>query len=363
MRAPDYEGGGLVNLIAEVEHRLSGTAAAPRLRADLAAQIPAAASYVFVLIDGLGDHQLSHPAAAPLAHARVGAIDSSFSTQTTVNTSTLATGLPPSQHGLIAYLLRLGDRVVNTIFWFDSLGQPVATNHQAFLPAPNLSERLAAAGAETVVVEPVAFIDSPLEQLLYRGATIVPAADNAATVRIALEQAARPGKLVAVYVPHVDAAAHAAGQESELYRDALLDAAAIWETIATRLPPGAVAVGTADHGHVDVALDHYLPLPEIPSVTFYGDSRVVYVSGDLEAAAALASELPATWVSRSDMDGWWGPPPYHPEFEQRRPGGALVADEGFALLFSGNDGIMVGQHGGLTEAELRIPILVAGPGA
>ncbi len=98
-------------------------------------------------------------------------------------------------------------------------------------------------------------------------------------------------------------------------------------------------------------------------MTFYGDSRVVYVAGDLKAAEALASELPATWVSRSDMDGWWGPPPYHPEFERRRPGGALVADEGFALLFRGNDGIMVGQHGGLTEAELRIPILVAGPGA
>ena len=39
-----------------------------------------------------------------------------------------------------------------------------------------------------------------------------------------------------------------------------------------------------------------------------------------------------------------------------------MADDGFALLYPGSDGIMVGQHGGLTEAELRIPILVAGPG-
>jgi hypothetical protein len=62
------------------------------------------------------------------------------------------------------------------------------------------------------------------------------------------------------------------------------------------------------------------------------------------------------------MDGWWGPPPFHPEFERRRPDGALVADDRFALLYPGSDGIMVGQHGGLTEAELRIPILVAGPG-
>ena len=142
----------------------------------------------------------------------------------------------------------------------------------------------------------------------------------------------------------------------------LLDATAIWEAIAAGLPDHAVAVGTADHGHVDVAPHNRIQLPPIRGMAFYGDSRVVYVSGGVNVAAALAEDLPATWVSRSDMDGWWGPPPYHPEFERRRPDGALVADDGFALLYPGSDGIMVGQHGGLTEAELRIPILVAGPG-
>jgi hypothetical protein len=362
MRSPDYEGGGLVNLIAELEYRLTGRAASIRLRADLAARIPPAESYVFVLIDGLGDRQLDHPAAASLARARIGSIDSSFSTQTTVNTATLATGVPPSQHGLIAYLLRLGGRTVNTIYWFDSEGQTVEIDYGTFLPAPNLSERLAAAGAEAIVVEPAAFVDSALEQVLYRGATIVPARDDAATVRIALEKAARPGKLVAVYVPHVDAAAHAAGQNSTLYRDALRDVAGIWKAISAGLPAGAVAVGTADHGHVDVAIEHHLRLPDLPGATLYGDSRVVYVAGDVDAAASLTAELPATWVSRTEMDGWWGPPPYHREFERRRPDGALVADEGFALLYPGNEGVMVGQHGGLTEAELRIPILVAEPG-
>ena len=361
MRIPDYDGGGLVNLIAELEFRLTGRASSPRLRADLAAGIPEARSYVFVLFDGLGDHQLSHPAAVPFAADRIGAIDASFSTQTTVNTSTLATGLPPSQHGLIAYLLRLNGRVVNTIFWFDGEGQPVETDHRTFLPAPNLSERIAAAGAETIVVEPSAFVDSALEQVLYRGATIVPAENDAATIRIALDRAAQPGKLVAVYVPHVDAAAHAAGQQSDLYRNALSDAAGIWEAIAAGLPPGTAVVGTADHGHVDVPLDNHLQLPKIPGVTFYGDSRIVYVAGNAEEAAGLAADLPISWVSRAEMEGLWGPPPYHPEFEHRRPDGALIASEGFALLYPGNDGPMIGQHGGVTEAELRIPILVAAP--
>ncbi len=361
MRAPDYHGGGLVNLIAELEHRLTGSAKAHRLRADLAARIPPASSYVFVLIDGLGDYQLDHPAAAPLAEHRVGAIDASFSTQTTVNTSTLATGTPPSQHGLIAYLLRIHGRVVNTIFWFDTEGRSVNIDYRTILPSPNLAERLSAGGAESIVVEPSGLVGSPLEQVLYRGATVLPAEDDAAGVRVALEKAAAPGRLVALYVPHVDAAAHTAGQRSDLYRDSLRDASRIWKSIAAGLPSSAVAVGAADHGHVDVEPEHSLRLPDLPRVTFYGDSRVVYVSGDTRAAARLTVDLPATWVSRSEMDGWWGPPPYHPELELRRPDGALVADEGFALLYPGSDGRLTGQHGGLTEAELRIPILVAAP--
>jgi hypothetical protein len=249
--------------------------------------------------------------------------------------------------------------VVNTIFWFDTEGQPVSIDYSSFLPSPNLAERLTAAGVESVVVEPAAFIESPLDRLLYRRATVVAAEDDEAAVRIALEKVAQPGKLVAVYIPHVDAAAHAAGQDSDLYRDALGDAAGIWTAIATGLPSQAVAVGTADHGHLDVAPGHGIRLPDLAGVTFYGDSRIVYVSGDVAAAAALATDLPAGWVSRAGMDGWWGPPPFHPELERRRPDGALVADDGYALLYPGSDTPLIGQHGGLTEVELRIPILIA----
>lgn len=361
MRAPDYSGGGLVNLIAELEYRLTGEAPSPRLYPDLAARIPRADSYVFVLIDGLGDHQLSHPAAAPLAAARVGALDASFSTQTTVSTSTLATGLPPSQHGLIAYLLRLPERgqVANTIFWFDADGAPVDVNFGRFLPSPNLAERLAAKGIESVVIEPTAFVDNALDQVLYRGATVVGADSDAAAARSALEIAAQPGKLVAVYLPQVDAAAHAVGQGSDLYAGAVGEAAELWSAITAGLPDGVVAVGTADHGHVDIPAENNIRLQPADGVIFYGDSRVVYVAGDVDRASDLAEQLPAIWVSRSDMDGFWGPPPYHPEFESRRPDGALVADAHYAFQYSGNDGVMIGQHGGLTEEELRVPLLVA----
>ena len=50
---PDYSGGSLSNLMAELEVRLAGTSLNPGLYEPLADQVPLAATYVLVLIDGL----------------------------------------------------------------------------------------------------------------------------------------------------------------------------------------------------------------------------------------------------------------------------------------------------------------------
>ncbi|MGH8927064.1 MAG: alkaline phosphatase family protein, partial [Acidimicrobiia bacterium] len=104
-RTPDYTGRGLLNLVAEIERRMTGRAEAPGLFPELAALIPEAATMVLVLIDGLGDIQLDHPAAEPLRRHRCGRIDAPFPTTTTVSMSTIATGTSPTQHGVVGHLL------------------------------------------------------------------------------------------------------------------------------------------------------------------------------------------------------------------------------------------------------------------
>jgi hypothetical protein len=75
---PDYSGGSLVNLVAEFEHRLTGSSSSPPLHDDLAVLIPDASTYVLFLFDGLGALQLSHPAATPFAGALKASLDSPF---------------------------------------------------------------------------------------------------------------------------------------------------------------------------------------------------------------------------------------------------------------------------------------------
>ncbi|MCJ7725233.1 MAG: alkaline phosphatase family protein [Acidimicrobiia bacterium] len=360
MRPPDYTGGGLVNVAAELERRLSGAAPSPGLRDDLAAHIPAADSYVLVMFDGLGVHQLDHPNAGSLAASLRGQVDASFPTTTTVSLATLATGIPPAGHGLLGYQLWLPEtgKVMATIKWTSVRGERVACDYDGFLPETTW-ERLAAAGAEPIALQPIDFEGSALTRVLYRGARfegyhdMVDAADAAASL------AAPPGRLVVLYVPQVDFAAHVAGQQSEMYAEAMAVAAATWDRLIQRLPAGAVAIGVADHGHVDVPPERRTVIERVDHKgrNFAGDARVVFVHGEGES---LAERLPATWISRSDMESWWGPGPRHPAFDERAPDGVLVVDPGHAVLHRFSDDRLVGQHGGLTPEELDVPLLVAG---
>jgi hypothetical protein len=357
---PDYGGGCLLNLVAELEHRLTGRAASPLLHAEAAAAMPDAAGYVLVLFDGLGARQLTHPAAAGMAADLVTRLDAPFPTTTTVSLATIASGLPPSQHGLIGYQMWMPELgvVVNTIKWTTLWGQPVEFDTSRFLPFPNLWERLRSAGLEPVTVQPRGFDGSPLSRLLYRGCRFEGVATVAELIDATLQLAATPGRLVLTYVPQVDFAAHVYGQDAAEYAEALAIADTVWTGLAARLPPGVALIGTADHGHVDFPRDRQfkIPRPDHEGRIFWGDGRAMYVNGD---GRSLADRLPAVWRPRAEVAAWWGPGLHEPALADRIPDGVLLADEGWLLLHRHSDDRMLGNHGGLTAAERRVPLLVA----
>ena len=357
---PDYTGGSLVNLIAELEGRLGSVAPSPGLHRDLADLIPQAQTYVLVVFDGLGDHQLDHPAAAELAAARVGAIDSPFPATTTVSLATVATGLAPSQHGLLGYQLWMPelDRVANTIKWTTLWGDPLEFDTTSLLPAPNTWERLSAAGREPITVQPAAFDRSPLTKALYRGCRFEGIHSMSQWIDATVQLASIPGRLVVAYLPQVDFAAHVHGQSADEYGAALRTVALAWDQLTQRLGSTAAIVGTADHGHIDFDRSRQIRIPtaDHQGRVFYGDGRAMFVKGE---GASLAGSLPATWFARRDMEAWWGPGPRHVAFEDRAPDGVLVADDDVFLLHRHADDRMIGNHGALTDFERRIPLILA----
>ena len=128
----------LVNLAAELEIRLTGRSPTRGLRPELAELIPHTRNYLLLIIDGLGDRQLTHPAAATLRRHRRAALSAPLPT-TTVGLSSVATAMAPMQHGVIGYTqwIPTPRTVVNMLEWVDmAAGQPIDLDRGGSVAGP-----------------------------------------------------------------------------------------------------------------------------------------------------------------------------------------------------------------------------------
>jgi hypothetical protein len=355
---PSYHSRGLVNLMAELETRLIGKAPSPPLDPEIASSIPEGRSYVLVLFDGLGVAQLGHDAAAALRRSHRATLHAPFPSTTSVALATIATGLPASQHGLVAHLTWLEEvgRVVNTLKWVDLTGERVSHDYSSFLPGPNLWERLRSGGIEPITVQPGPFEGSPLSRLAYRGARFEATWDDHDLVEATVALASEPNRLVFTYFWRVDFAGHVHGLRASEFADSLALASNIWEGIAAAAPADVTVVGTADHGLIEYPEEDKVLIrqKEYRGLRFAGDPRGVQVWGEQPLLVDLAKETGSELV---DPIGLLGPDP-GPLARQRAGDGLLLPPPGKVLLPPGFDKRLHSYHGGLDPAELEVPLLV-----
>lgn len=355
-KPPSYSGSGLVNLMAEIEARMGGDPLSPRL--DDSSAIPDARSYVLVLFDGLGSAQLEHGEAGLFRSTLAGSLQAPFPTTTPVSLATIASALPPSQHAQVAHLMWFPDleKVVNTLKWVTSSGEPVPYDYATVLPRPNLWERLRAMEVEPITVQPGDFEGSPLSRVVYRGARFERAWDAADLARASTDLAAEPGRFIFIYVPFVDFAGHVYGLASDEFTEAMKLASSIWDSIISALPPGAAAVATADHGLVDVAESAKTLVrdPVFDSLRFAGDPRGVQVWGD---DGVIDDLVDLTGGELADPLDLVGPDPGDLTRSRIAPR-LLLAPSGGAIIPRGFDKRLRSYHGGLSPEEVDIPLLV-----
>jgi hypothetical protein len=356
--APNYDGRGLVNLMNEVEQRLSGSSPRTGLDSDLSAEIPHAHTYVIVLFDGLGTHQLAHAEAPDLRRSLVDSIDAPFPTTTTVSLATIATGRTPAEHGLIGYMLwdPQHHTTINTIHMTSAWGESVDLDLERFLPQPNVWQRLVSAGIEPVVVQPFNFMDSRLTRVLYGGARFEGYHSTDEAIMVTRDVASHEGRLVFLYVPFVDVAAHMGGQTSEAYSMAVATANHIWTRLTHSLPDIATMIGTADHGHIDIPDLNKIRLDEQhqSGSRLFGDARALYVLGDPEPILESTNGI---WIPSGELTPYWGGE-IPDRYRDRRPDGAIFMPDHVAVYAPYMNDRLIGHHGGLTAEERQIPLLV-----
>jgi hypothetical protein len=170
---------------------------------------------------------------------------------------------------------------------------------------------------------------------------------------------------VFLYVPYVDYAAHVSGQNSPEYVEALTAANDIWVRLCNRLGERTVLIGTADHGHVDIAeADRPRIDPGAIADGFISeDGRVLFLhagsSGDVgESGRRIAETCGGLWVPVDADTEWWGSSTRHDQFAERIPAGIVFLPERKALFTDHGNRKLIGNHGGLEAEELKIPLLV-----
>lgn len=338
----------------------AGPAAAPR-------------NAIVLLVDGLGSRQLeAHAALLPTLSGltELGPLAAPFPSTTCVSLTSLGTGLPPGMHGIVGSAFRLDDgSTLAPLTWKES-PNPIATQ-----PEPTILERAEAAGALVVSVAPSAHRASGLTRAALRGGEYR-GADSAeqrlAAVSSVLDRARREERpsMTYVYWPDLDKVGHVQGVASPQYRKELGRIDALVAGLVGLIGPGAVLLVTADHGLIDVPDDRRFDLESRPVLragveTILGEPRVRHVytrPGHSERVARTwADELGdrAKVLTREQVGQLLGPVD---DWHADRIGDLVaVAQEDWALVSERVDRIVSGlrgQHGGLTDDEVLVPLRV-----
>jgi hypothetical protein len=355
---PSYDGACITNVVPALLHP------ADHAPVWMPAVAHEAERVVLLVIDGLGWNQLhERRALAPVLTGLDGGPITTVAPSTTATALTsITTGLPPGQHGVVGYRIAVDGEVLNVLRWTTATGDA-----RQSIPPAKLQQQLAFGGQRPPVVTKAEFLTSGftgahLDQTRFTGyrtmGTLV-----AEVVRLA--RAGEP--FVYAYYEGLDKVSHeyglgAAYDEELRWLDHLVGA------LLESLPPGTVLVVTADHGQVEVG-DHVVDLPAevLAHVAMQsGEGRFRWLHAragrgpDLQAAA---TELlgPQAWVrSRAEAieEGWFGP--VVTEAASNRLGDVLLAARD-ALAFNDQHDtgpyVLVGRHGSLTPDEMLVPLL------
>jgi len=348
---------------------------------------------VFLILDGFGYRKAQtlfqeYPNSALRELGEAGChipLTSVYPATTVSALTSLGTGLTPLEHGMIGYRLYLRETAsITNMIRFTTLGNPrpesafsIGLDRETLIPQPTFHGRLDASGIAAHSVLPRHISTSGLSTTLYRGCTRMHSAvslpDMFVRTREILQES-RGKTFVSLYWPGLDSVAHALGPNSESYR---AEFCAVDDAIRRGLVGQAedtLLIVTSDHGFVPMSPEDYLLLNSefdadrallMPPVgeprasylfTRYGNKDIIkntFAEPREDGMICLESQK----LVETGLLGINHP---HPEIANR------IGD--LALLSTGSGGtfqdypdaaLLRGMHGGLTEDEMLVPLIIA----
>jgi hypothetical protein len=333
--------------------------------------LPEAPRYVVFLVDGLGlDLLRQHADAAPFLASlhNVDDVVCGVPSTTVTSLTSLGTGVRAGRHGVVGYTSRVPEtgRRLNSLKW----DQPI--DPTVWQPFPTILQRLQQAGVSASAVNDAKFAGTGLTVCSQRGVPfhgISSVYERLDVVVDVIESA--PRSVTYAYESRLDHTGHGKGCTSQEWRDMLTTIDTELAELRDELPRDTVMIVTADHGMIDLPPDDRFDVDASPRLLddvdlLAGEARFRHLYTRPGAADDVAERWRATLGDQvvvrthEGLEDWFGP--ISPAV-RGRIGDVVVASLGdFAVFSSREFGVelkMTGFHGSITEAELRIPVLVS----
>ncbi len=320
---------------------------------------------VLMLFDGMGDTILRRHLPEDSFFRRHEALSlyASYPSTTAAATTTLESGLSPAQHGWLGWSVFFPEisRAVDVFTNRDSqTGEVVGETSVAetYMPYTPIFDRINAAGRVKAALVS-AFADPPVVGLDAIMDTIIAGCREAGR------------HYYYGYWGDPDHQMHETGVGSPETAAVMADLDAAGARLAAALPEDTLLLFTADHGLVDAKYVYLEDHPDLAAMlvrppAVEARAAAMYVRPECRAdfPARFAEAFPGHFLlmtgSGALESGLFGPGAPHP----RSPGNAgdylaLALDE-TCLAWSREDHRLVGVHAGLTEAEMRVPLIICG---
>lgn len=351
---PAYDAGWLGNVVPALTDGGTPAWVPPAVRG--------AGRIVLFLVDGLGEHMILQGRAhlPAIAGLQGGPITSCVPSTTVAALTSLATGVPPSVHGLVGYRFRLAGQIFSPLQWKLSGAGPV--------PEPAILQPLVPfRGRRVPVVNREEFRGGGFTQAHLRGGEFRGWEQPQDLVAGVAAAVADGHELVYAYDDRVDKVAHGEGLESDAYVAALRTVDAVVASLLDVLPPDCAVVVTADHGHIPVDRERLHDLGDLRTLTsqMAGEARF----RSLHAAPGATVRLRRVAQDRYEGRAWvltrdevvdsrlLGPRPGL-SVRSRIGDVVLIAREnhGFVDPDYPQEAQLASMHGGLAPEEMLVPL-------
>lgn len=313
---------------------------------------------VLLVCDGLGWDQVD--ASVPhLADLTGGPVDTTVPATTSTALTSITTGRPPAEHGIIGYRMRVGGEVLTTLSWNPDKGP----DPERVQPHPPF------AGRALPVVTCADFAGSGLTRAHLRGAVLHGWKTPSTLVEHVRRLIDDGAPCVYAYYDGLDKVGHEFGPESAYAARELAALDRLVGELRAELPRACALVVVADHGMVEAPaadqVDLAKPLGGLVSAwSGEGRLRSLYAapgqSGRLVGACREAVGEAAWVLTRDELidGGWLGG---RPSAEVAgRVGDVVLASRGTATFIAPDlrrEAQLRGAHGSLTAAETQVPVL------